>query len=426
MVLVMERNKALIGMRSLMASIGATAASTFVGIYAVILGAGAVEMGWLQSSFNSITNGGQILWGKLSDRTGRRKIFLFAGSAVLSLLWFLMPFSANPVILILIYSAIALFSSMITVNWFSLIADLYDSSIRGRFLAFVNNISSVGTILSLLVMVSVFGSNPNNDIRIPFFLASGTYIVSAISSLLLKEDIHSSKFKEKFSTTIRNIKNDRNFYKYFQATNIQGFFWSMAWPMFPITIVTVMGFSLQQVAILTICSLGVSIAVQYVLGKFSDRKERPPLIFLNRIMLSLIPLSYAFLNSFTMFILLEVYSGFLGALQNIVMTSYMLDVVPSQRKGEYIAIINGFNGLVYFLGALVGGYMLQFAIDMFPLRTALEYSYIVVFVGRFVSSLLFLQLKEPEKRGRTPISLFTILYKEKLPGNPSGGTIKMK
>ena len=122
----------------------------------------------------------------------------------------------------------------------------------------------------------------------------------------------------------------------------------------------------------------------------------------------------------------EIYSGFLGALQNIVLTSYMLDVVPSNRKGEYIALINGFNGLVYLMGALVGGYLLQFAINMFPLRTALEVSYLIVFSGRFLSSFLFLRLKEPENRGRTPIGLFSILYREKLPGNPSGGTIKMK
>ena len=69
----MAGNKTLIGLRSFLSSVGATAASTFVGIYAVILGAGAIEMGWLQSSFNSISNGAQLLWGKLSDRTGRNR-----------------------------------------------------------------------------------------------------------------------------------------------------------------------------------------------------------------------------------------------------------------------------------------------------------------------------------------------------------------
>ena len=46
-------------------------------------------------------------------------------------------------------------------------------------------------------------------------------------------------------------------------------------------------------------------------------------------------------------VIIESYSGFLGALQNIVMNSYLLDIIPTTRRAEYISIINGFNGLVY-------------------------------------------------------------------------------
>ncbi len=421
-----DKNKLIIGTRSFLSSLGATAASTFVGIYAVMIGAGAVEMGWLQSSVNSISNGGQILWGKLSDRAGRRKGFLGLGSVILAVLWFLMPYTVTPIGLIIVYSLIALFGSMITVNWFSLIADLSDTSVRGKFLAFINNVSSVGTIISLTAMVFLFDGNSSRDIEIPFFLAALTYVVSAVMMVFLKEERHRPKFKYSMMKTLRHIREDENFYPYFRATNVQGFFWSMAWPMFPITIISLMNFDLRDVAILTIVSVGISIIVQTFLGRYNDRKERPPLIFLNRLMLSLIPVFYAFSNSLFLFVLVEVYSGFLGALQNIVMNSYLLDIIPGSRRAEYISIINGFNGLVYLMGALTGGYLLEFTESVLPLKTALIAAYMVVFTGRFLTSFLFLKLKEPEKRGRTPIGLFSILYKQKMPGNPSGGAIKMK
>ena len=54
------------------------------------------------------------------------------------------------------------------------------------------------------------------------------------------------------------------------------------------------------VAILTVITLSVSIMVQYFLGKITDRKERPPLIYLNRVMLSLMPVCDAFFNSLTL------------------------------------------------------------------------------------------------------------------------------
>ena len=120
-------NKTLISIRSFVVAAGATAASSFVGVYGVYLGASAVLMGWLQSSSNAVSNGGQLLWGKLSDRVGKRRPFLVIGSAILAFLWYMMGVINTPIELIVVYASISLFASLITVNWFSLIADQTDS-----------------------------------------------------------------------------------------------------------------------------------------------------------------------------------------------------------------------------------------------------------------------------------------------------------
>lgn len=419
-------NKTFIAMRSFVIAVGATAASTFIGVYGVLLGATVVEMGWLQSITNAVNNGGQLLWGRISDRVGSRKPFLLLGGVVLGALWYLLTDVRTPVELILVYAIISLFSALITVNWFSLLADSSTVKTRGRFLSTVNNLSSIGTILSLVIMTFTFSGAVSNQIRIPFYLAASTYFVSLVLIWRIRETKRSNKSQKSLLNTLKNIRNEPLFFKYFMAMNAQGFFWSMAWPMFPITIVSVMGFGLRAVAILTIVSLSVTIVIQTLLGRITDKTQRPPLIFVNRVMLSFIPVFYAFFHSFLLFVLLESYSGFLGALQNIVMNSYLLDIIPTTRRAEYISIINGFNGLVYLMGALAGGYLLQYALSVFPLVKALEVSYMIVFVGRFSSSFLFLKLKEPEKKGRTPLGLFSILYRQKIPGSPSGGTIKMK
>ena len=169
-----------------------------------------------------------------------------------------------------------------------------------------------------------------------------------------------------------------------------------------------------------------TVMVQYYLGRVTDRVNRPPLIFANRVLLSAIPLLYAFFSSFNEFIILEVYSGILGSIQNVVMNSYLLDVIPHERKAEYLSIINGFNGVIYLTGALIGGYLLEIMIAHFPLYLALVYSYIIVFSGRFASSFMFLHLKEPEQKGRSPLSLYSLLYRSKQPGNPSGGTLRFR
>ncbi len=415
-------NRALIGIRSFAIAAGASMASTFIGVYAVLIGASAIEMGWLQSSSNSINNLGQILWGRLSDKTGRRKPFIIFASLILIVLWFLLPYSSNPVTLIEIYAGIALFSSMITVNWFSFIADNVSSG-RGKFLSIINNIASLGTIASLIAMIFLLHGTDHSEIRIPFTIAAFSYGISAIIGFKLSEKRAETKITGNLIGTLKQLKKHPFFYKYFMATNTQSIFWAMAWPMFPITIISLVQFSLREVALLSVVSAGSILVVQFFLGKFVDRINRGPLIFMNKIMLSGIPLMYAFIHTLYGFIILEIYSGILGALSNVVITSYLLDIVPDGHRAEYISILNGFNGAMYFVGALIGGYMLQYLLALYPLRTALTFGYLVVFAGRFGSSFLFTGLKEENPVNRNG-NVFSLLFHPKQPGAPSGGIIK--
>jgi hypothetical protein len=104
----------------------------------------------------------------------------------------------------------------------------------------------------------------------------------------------------------------------------------------------------------------------------------------------------------------------------------MMDIVPMNQKAEYMSLVNGVNGGIYFVGALMGGYMLSFFITLYPLREALIFSYIIVFVGRFLSSLLFLRIKEPNRRTNSGLGIYSIIFRQKDPGIPSGGIIKPK
>ncbi len=419
-------NKTILTLRSVVIAAGAVAASSFVGVYGVYLGSTAIDMGWLQSAASALGNGGQLLWGRISDKIGARRPFLVLGSLILAFLWYFLGIVKTPFDLIVVYGLVSFFSAMITVNWFSLIADETQSSVRGRFLALINNISSVGTLVSLLVMTFFFSGHVDSDISIAFFAAAGSYGISAVLMARIRETRHSTKVVGSFLKTVKNIRKDKLFFRYFVAMNTQGFFWSLAWPMFPITMVLVMNFNLSDVAFLTVAAIGSTIVVQFVLGKVTDSIQRPPLIFLNRVLLSGIPLFYAFSRTFPEFVILEIYSGVVGGIQNIVMNSYVLDIVPEKQRAEYLSIINGFNGIVYLAGALTGGYLLSYLMTGLPLYQALIYGYLIVFTGRLLSSMLFLRLKEPDVRGRAPLHLYTMLFRLKPPGSPSGATIRFK
>ncbi len=419
-------NRAIIALRSFIIAVGATTAASFVGVYGVILGATAADMGWLQSTSNAIMNGGQILWGRISDKIGRRRPFLILGSIALAILWGSLGYVRTPGELVAVYSAISLMGAMIVVNWFSLIAESTATETRGHYLAVINNIASVGTILALFLMSLIFRGQASRDILISFFLASASYVISTAFLLKIKEHNPGAFKRNSLYRNLKNIRENEHFYKYFIATNAQGIFWSFAWPAFPITIVTIMHFSLSQVAVLTASSLVATIAAQWLLGRVVDRVYRPTIIFSSRVLLSMIPIQYAIFSTFPEFLFMELYSGTVGAMQNVVMNSYLLDIVPQNNKAEYISILNGFNGLVYFIGALSGGYILGYFVGIYGLAEALMLVYAISTAGRLSASFLFARLRETEKGRRKEGALFSILYRIRSPGNPSGGVLKPK
>ena len=387
-------NRKLIALRSFIIAAGATAAASFVGVFAVMIGASAVEQYVKEAKIEGLSqefkNDPSFVYvcnfiqyaGTIQLRSGIAKgLEEYAG------LLFGVPLLGTMDIII------------------GAIEEACGKKVAGE----------------LIAIFFLLDSNSRKDIIIPFTAASISYIASALIGFMLTEKKSKSIMSKNLLGTLKTLKNNSIFYQYFMATNVQSFFWSLAWPMFPITIVTIMGFSLKVVALLTIAAIGSALVTQYFIAKFIDNINRIPLIFLNKIMLSGIPLMYAFFDSFPLFIGIEIYSGFLGSIQNSILTSYTLDVVPEGHHAEYISILNGFNGAIYFAGALTGGYLLSLFIDFFPLKLALILSYIIVFSGRFISSFLFRGLKEVGGgRNRGALS---ILFKPRQPGSPSGAPI---
>jgi MFS family permease len=412
----------LVNMRTFFISSGATTASSFIGVYGVILGASPIEMGILLALGNSISNATQIFFGKLSDNSGLRKPWLIMASIFLSILWLSLSFVSGPVELIIIYAAISLASAVITVNWFALLTDITSKGNRGSFMAGISNISSIGNLVTLIFMTFLLKGDEKSYLIIPFSLASIGYILSAIFISLIKETRKKPEFKNKL--LLKSVKDQKNFYKYMKAMMLQGFFWSMAWPIFPITVILVRNFTLPMVAILTTVNISATIVIQYYSGKIADKANRIPYIFMNRLLLGGIPLMYALFTSFSEFLVMEVYAGVISGIQNVTMNSYLMDLLPDGKKAEYISIMNGFNGIVYFFGSVTGGLLLEYFISFMPLYRAVSLALIIIGIGRIITSFSFLRIEDPGRKIKNP--LLNILFRLNNAGLPSGSVQKQR
>ncbi len=412
----------LVNIRTFFISSGATTASAFIGVYGVILGASPVEMGLLLALGNSISNAMQIFFGKLSDNSGVRKPWLILSSIILAILWLSLSFVSGPVGLIAVYALISLASAVVTVNWFALLTDITSKGNRGAFMAGISNISSIGNMITLIAMTFLLKGDEKSYLIIPFSIASIGYIISAISVSLIKESKKKPEFKQKLN--IKSIRDQKGFYKYLKAMMVQGFFWSMAWPIFPITVILVRNFTLPMVAILTAVNIFSTIIMQFYSGKIADNKNRVPYIFLNRLLLGGIPLMYALFSNFEEFIIMQAYAGILTGIQNVTMNSYLMDLLPDGRRAQYLSIMNGLNGVIYFFGSLTGGFLLEYLMSFLPLYKAVSFTLIIIAIGRIITSFSFLNLVDPGRKIKNP--LLNILFRLNNAGLPSGSLQKQR
>jgi MFS family permease len=89
----------------------------FMSAYAVELGASSSEMGLFQSLTNLSNNVMQVFWGKLSDRLGKRILFIVLGGLIISAFWIPMMFVTNARQLIILIAIQTLLGSMATPAW---------------------------------------------------------------------------------------------------------------------------------------------------------------------------------------------------------------------------------------------------------------------------------------------------------------------
>lgn len=390
---------------SILSSLGMGFVRPFLGPYAVEMGASTSEMGWYRSLSSLSNNVMQVFWGKLSDRIGRRVPFIFLGTLIISIIWIPMMFVGSVQQLILLIAVQALLGSMATPTWTALIGDLVPSFRLGRASAAVNLWASVGSLMATLfsgiIMVQI-GGTIHEMFFIPFLVAAICGFASAIAILPVKEGAYRNKLNKGFFSDIADAAiqagKNRDFARYCMLGAAFGFFMSISWPLFSITLVRVLKASMLEIAMLSVTE-GIAIIVfQLWAGKLADTLGRKPLLVMFRTGLFLVPIAYAFIPNIYILMVFNLYLGLLIALGQAAATAYILDITPEDNRGSFVALYNLIQGVIFFTGSLVGGYISDLTIGLFGLVVGLQIAYMISAAGRFFCGMLYLSLRETLKR----------------------------
>jgi len=367
-----ENKKSLFGAISISNSTGESFFSTFFPPFAALIGLSGTLLGLITSIRNLLGSLFQGIFGRLSDKFGR-KYFLVAGFAGNFAVIVLLIFVRHPVMLIIVSILQAISVSIIAPVWNASLGDI--TKIKERAF-FIGRISALGLVISVglqLVITIIFyladtilkGKLIFNWIidipleiqyKIIFVIAAINYLICIILALFLKETkAENTEFK---TPHIFEAFKDRSFRKFLIINSLNGLMMSLSWPLYPLTQINILHMDFWEVSIY-FASFTVFIGIgQFIGGKISDKIGRKKLIAYGRISLFIFgPLWILaiYFDSWWLLLIEGVITGFPVGIAFVGINTYVLDISHKELRGTYTGLMQFFWGITTFIGSLIAG-----------------------------------------------------------------------
>ncbi|NVM00714.1 MAG: MFS transporter [Candidatus Helarchaeota archaeon] len=326
-----------------------------------------------------------LFLGILSDnsrsRFGRRRPFLVFGGLLAGISMIIYPFSQDYLTAVIIdVIAVGIASNSYYVAQRALIPDLVDIEYRGRANGIVNILGNIGLVVgvaSTLILNEIFGIPdllrwPGTIITregyIFILLIGGIvfFIVSLVGFLFIKEKSGSElppkkpffqEFKEIFK--IEEFKKNREFYKFVFAFTI---FNSGVYTILPFLFIYIfdLGFSTTTMVIILGISAPFTFLMMYLLGKYADKYGRKkfitPTIIISCFGFFIIPFLDTTVEPILVlyvFAFASILTVLLGVLTPL--NAWHQDLLPEEKRGKFLGILNITNTVSQVIGALIGG-----------------------------------------------------------------------
>lgn len=372
-------------------------ASPFVNVLMVQLKSSAFILGLLSSITNFVSNFFQFIWGAITDAVGRKIPFVLIGGLGASVIWLFAIGTRTAQMLLLLIAVQAFMNSMVTPALSALIGDVAPPMRRGRVSASLNIFASLGSLIATLIsgyIMMIDDQSLSSMYVIPFLLAAITGFAGNAVIMKIREKPSRRKPTFKPKTLAEPLRENEVFRSFTEISFASMIVQSLPWGVFPFVIVDVVKANMLQVALISVINGAFVLAVQRSAGALVDRVGRKPFILAGRFGLSTFPLFYAFATSVWMLYIGNAIGGAFNGLLMVANFTYMLDVSPNDKRGEYFGIYNSLMGIATGIGALVGGGIADIFMARFGLEPGLCYVLLAFAIGRMSINALFFKIKE--------------------------------
>jgi len=341
--------------------------------YVDFLGAGALEVGILFSSFVLTRAILATPFGNLSDRVGRKRLILI-GSFLYALLAILFTVPETWPGLTLVRGLQGVASAMVWPVSEALVIDSCSPDRRGASLGKIVMASNLGMVIGpfiggalFLVASQYLGFSESNSFKFPFYFTSVVSRVGAVLVWIPGTDAK-SPVKERRKMSFRKLlKPDgmdrvgvRNLRILYANAMMEGFAWASIGPLMAYFLPAKFEYlTVSEVSIIVGVAMGLGALVAYPSGRLSDRLGRKLLFvlggYLSFIGTMMIPFG-VFLWVTVLFLAMR---SMAWQMSSPALRALQADTVPENVRGRLIGMLESMSNFGSVLGAPIGGLLLD-------------------------------------------------------------------
>lgn len=344
-------------------------AGTFLGVYAVRLGASARLMGLLTALPALVTSLWSIPAGRFLESQRRRVPILLTAAALQRggyLLVALMPFVTflrQADLLVLLATLVTLPTVLFNVTFTALLADVVPPDKRAQVVSTRNLL-----LTSISTATSLVGGWMLDHILFPYNYQI-LFALAAIASLLSLPHLRRLQAAEtepapasptrtrllgRWRATVRGLSQQGNFWRFAAGTSV--FYWGLYLPipLYNLYRVRELGASDAWIGLLTV-AFNLSSLVPYVIwGRLASRRGNRWVLLVSTAGLSLYPTLTGLSPSIEPLLLVSIWGGAFGPGFNISVFNALLENTPAEHRPSYVGIHTTMVNVAAFLAPLLG------------------------------------------------------------------------
>jgi MFS family permease len=306
-----------------------------------------------------------MIWGALSDRKGRRKVFIFTGFVGSAILYFLMTQATSFAMLLTLRFIQGAFTVMAWSLVMTAVLDITSKKSYGKVMGIIGMSMGLGMGTGAPIggrLADVF------DIMAPLYLASVLFVFAAILTFLLLKETPIVHKPETFFKAFRVISEEKKLmipYAYGFVDRLTVGFFVYVFTIFMADL-DKFNASPGEIGMYQAAFLFPFALLQYPFGKLSDRIGRwQPLVF-GSLFYGIVMATIGFTRDFgeddgrIILVPVMIGCGVLGAMMFPPSVALSGDLAPKDKRGAAIGGFNVFGSLGFAVGPILGGYIAEY------------------------------------------------------------------